>query len=37
MEILVPVLEILGIILVVIVLYFFTVTRLAVAVKSFFH
>lgn len=35
MEIFGPVLKILGIILVVIFLYFFTVTRLAVAIKSF--
>ncbi|MCH8347357.1 MAG: class I SAM-dependent methyltransferase [Proteobacteria bacterium] len=37
MEIFVPALKILGIILVVIFLYFFTVTRFAVAVKSFFR
>lgn len=37
MEILIPALKILGIILVVIFLYFFTVTRLSVAVKSFFR
>lgn len=37
MEILIPALKILGIILLVIFLYFFTVTRLAIAVKSFFR
>jgi len=37
MEFVIPALEILGILFLIIVLYFFIVTRVAVAVKSFFH